>query len=220
MNPANRIFFKIISYIFHPLLLPTYGTLLYLWANPSIEGKQIDELTFIKPSMVVVTIAINTLIMPAMAIIMMKAVGFIKSLEMPDKQDRIIPFIATMTFFIWGFLAIKKSFDFMLPIYMIFVLGSLISLMLSFFINLFIKLSLHMVGMSGLLTGTLLMMLSSEKSLIGALVVIIALNGLVAASRYYLKAHTIKEIYLGFMIGIIGQILAFSVFYKLFNATV
>ncbi|HUH72989.1 MAG TPA: hypothetical protein VLZ75_01155 [Chitinophagales bacterium] len=214
MNPTSRIFFKIISYVFHPLLLPTYGTLLYIWANPSIEGKEVDEMTFVKPGLVAVTIFINTFIMPAVAILMMKALGFIKSLEMYDKQDRIIPFIATMTFYIWAFLVIKNYFDFMLPIYMIFMLGTLISLMLSFFINLFFKLSLHMVGMAGLLTGTLLMMLSSEYSLIGALILIIIFNGLVAASRFYLKAHTVKELYVGFLIGVVGQLLSFSVFAK------
>lgn len=217
MNPALRIFFKIITYVFHPILLPTYGTLLYLWANPSIQGKEVDEGTFIHPSLVVITIFINTFIMPAMAILMMKALGFIKSVEMEDKQDRIIPFIATMTFYIWAYLVVKNYFDFMLPIYSIFILGTVVSVMLSFFINLFLKLSIHMVGMAGLMAGTLLMMMNSEKSLIGVFLVIIVLTGLVASARLYLKAHTPKEVFIGFLIGISGQMLAFSIFNKFVN---
>jgi hypothetical protein len=217
MNPALRIFFKIITYVFHPILLPTYGTLLYLWANPSIQGKEVDEGTFIHPSLVVITIFINTFIMPAMAILMMKALGFIKSVDMEDRQDRIIPFIATMTFYIWAYLVVKNYFDFMLPIYSIFILGTVVSLMLSFFINLFLKLSIHMVGMAGLMAGTLLMMMNSEKSLIGVFLVIIVLTGLVASARLYLKAHTPKEVFIGFLIGISGQMLAFSIFNKFVN---
>jgi hypothetical protein len=217
MNPALRIFFKIITYVFHPILLPTFGTLLYLWANPSIVGKEVDEGTFIHPSLVVITIFINTFIMPAMAILMMKALGFIKSVDMEDRQDRIIPFIATMTFYIWAYLVVKNYFDFMLPIYSIFILGTVVSVMLSFFINLFLKLSIHMVGMAGLMAGTLLMMMNSEKSLIGVFLVIIVLTGLVASARLYLKAHTPKEVFIGFLIGISGQMLAFSIFNKFVN---
>ena len=198
--------------MFHPILLPTYGTLLYLWANPSIVGKEVDEGTFIHPSLVVITVFINTFIMPAMAILMMKALGFIKSLDMPDKQDRIIPFIATMTFYIWAYLVVKNYFDFMLPLYSKFILGIVVSLMLSFFINLFLKLSIHMVGMAGLMAGTLLMMMNSEKSLTGVFLVIIVLTGLVASARLYLKAHTTKEVFIGFLIGISGQMLAFSLY--------
>ena len=212
MNPTLRIFFKIITYVFHPILLPTYGTLLYLWANPSIVGKEVDEGTFIHPSLVVITVFINTFIMPAMAILMMKALGFIKSLDMPDKQDRIIPFIATMTFYIWAYLVVKNYFDFMLPLYSKFILGIVVSLMLSFFINLFLKLSIHMVGMAGLMAGTLLMMKNSEKSLTEVFLVIIVLTGLVASARLYLKAHTTKEVFIGFLIGISGQMLAFSLY--------
>lgn len=214
MNSTLRIFFKIITYVFHPILLPTYGTLIYLWANPSIQGKEVDEGTFITPSLALATIFINTFIMPAMAILMMKALGFIKSIDMHDKQDRIIPFIATMTFYIWAFLVIKNYFDFMLPLYTIFILGTVVSLMLSFFINIFLKLSIHMVGMAGLMAATLLMMISSEKSLIGIFLVILILTGLVASARLYLKAHTKNEILIGFLIGISGQLLAFSMYSK------
>ena len=214
MNPALRVFFKIITYILHPILLPTYGTLLYLWANPSIQGNEPmnEDETRITSGIVVVGVIINTFIMPAMAIFMMKALGFIKSLEMQDKQERIIPFIATMTFYIWAFLVIKNYFNFMLPTFTIFMLGTVISLMFSFFINIFLKLSIHMVGMAGLLAGTLLMMMTSEKSLTLIFIGILLLTGLVATSRLYLKAHTPKELYVGFLIGISGQMLAFSIY--------
>lgn len=69
-----------------------------------------------------------------------------------------------------------------------------------------------MVGMAGLLTGTLLMMINSEKSLIGVFLLIIILTGLVATSRLYLKAHTTTELFIGFLIGISGQMLAFSLY--------
>lgn len=218
MNTSLKVFFKGISYIFHPLLLPTYGTLLFLWANPNIASSIPENENEIvrTPTHVLVSIFVNTFIMPAVAVLMMKALGFIKTLEMKDSQERIIPFIATMIFYIWAFMAVKNHFDFMPKIFSVFILGTLISLFASFFINLFLKLSIHMVGVAGLMTGTMMMMMSSQKSLLMVFLLTIILNGLVATARLYLKAHTIREIYIGFLIGISGQMLAVTIFSKFF----
>lgn len=215
-NSLLQIVFKIISIVFHPLLMPTYGTILFLWAYPSISpSTPIEEGDIVRtPQHVLMSVFINTFMMPAIAILMMKGIGFIKSLEMEDKKDRIIPFIATMTFYIWAFLAVKDYFNFMPNIYIIFMLGTVISLMASFFINLFFKLSIHMVGISGLLVATMLMMMSAEKSLITIFLLIITLNGLIATARLYLKAHTVKELYIGFLVGVGGQMLAVTFFSK------
>ncbi|MCO5230127.1 MAG: hypothetical protein M9958_03125 [Chitinophagales bacterium] len=218
-NSLLQIVFKIISIVFHPLLMPTYGTILFLWAYPSISpSTPIEEGDIVRtPQHVLMSVFINTFMMPAIAILMMKGIGFIKNLEMEDKKDRIIPFIATMTFYIWAFLAVKDYFNFMPNIYIIFMLGTVISLMASFFINLFFKLSIHMVGVSGLLVATMLMMMSAEKSLITIFLLIITLNGLIATARLYLKAHTVKELYIGFLVGIGGQMLAVTFFSKFLN---
>jgi hypothetical protein len=179
--------------------LPTYGTIIYLWANPSL-GLGPDALR------IKAVIFFNSFVMPAVAIAMMKALGFISSLEMKDKQERIIPFIATMIFYIWTFMAVKNALE--LPaIMVIFILGTVVSLMASFFINLWHKLSIHMVGMGGLLTACILMMLTSEKSMGAVLPGVIVLAGLTATARLYLKAHTPIELYTGFLVGVSGQMM-------------
>lgn len=214
MNDFLRIFFKAVSYVFHPLLMPTYGTLIFLWAFPNIEVPTVaKEGDIIRtPEHLAISIFINTFIMPAVAILMMKALGFVKTLEMQDKQERIIPFIATMTFYIWAFLAVKNHFDYIPYIYTVFILGTLISTIVSFLITLLYKLSIHMVGASGLLIASMLMMMNSELSLLNVFLAIVVVNGLVASARLYLKAHTVKQIYVGFMIGMLGQVAALTVF--------
>lgn len=199
--------FRIISFILHPLLLPTYGTLIYLWANPSLgmgpEALRIKAVIFF-----------NSFVMPAVAIGMMKALGFIKSFEMHDKQERIIPFIATMVFYIWTFMAVKNALQ--LPyIMVVFILGTVASLMAAFFINLFHKLSIHMVGMGGLLTACILMMMTSERSMAVILPAMIVLTGLTATARLYLKAHTPVELYTGFLVGLSGQMVGLLIYSRL-----
>lgn len=205
MDKLLLIFFKIISVILHPLLAPTYGTLVYMWANPHMEAFQGGGLR------IKAVVFFNSFVMPAVAIAMMKALGFIQTFEMKDKQERIIPFIATMIFYIWTFLAVKNALALSFAM-VIFFLGTVISLMASFFINLFHKLSIHMVGMGGLLTATLMMLTNSERSVLLFVLLFVVLTGLVASARLYLKAHTPVQLYSGFLVGIVGQMLGMLIF--------
>ena len=42
-------------------------------------------------------------------------------------------------------------------------------------------------------------------------IVIILLTGLLASARLQLKAHNTKEVYLGFVIGLLGQFIAYNI---------
>ncbi|MCO5249537.1 MAG: hypothetical protein M9887_11400 [Chitinophagales bacterium] len=216
MQASLKILAKVISILLHPILMPFYGTLIFLWANPSIEPLPNPNEGITRTlSDLRISIFINTFLMPFIGIAMLKAVGFIKSFEMEDKQERIIPFIITMTLYIWTFLAVNEGFFYMPKIYPTFILGVLISLFAGFIINLFLKLSIHMMGISGLMIGLMFMILfGSERSLVLFFILSIIANILVAASRLYLKAHTMKEIYTGLMIGIGGQMIAVTFFSK------
>ena len=213
MNASLRIFFKIVSIIFHPLLLPTYGTVLFLWANPSVQPQQpIEKGEMLAPKFLLISVFVNTFFMPFVAIVMMKFLGFIKTFEMKDKMERIIPLIATMTFYMWAFMVVRGNFPYVPKIFKVFILGTVISVVLSFIINLGFKLSIHMVGVSGLLAAIMLMMISSEKSLFLVLIGVVILSGLVATARLYLKAHTIKELYFGFLVGLSSQMIAMIIY--------
>lgn len=155
--------------------------------------------------LVIGIVFVNTFMFPAISILMMRKLDFIESLEMPDKQQRIIPLVATIIFYVWAYLAIKKT---NYPIVMnIFMLGTLASLFISFFINVFQKLSLHMVGISGALTAVLLLVFISPADMSYYFLVMVLLAGAIATARLYLNAHTMKEVYTGFMVGMFGQVI-------------
>lgn len=193
-----QILSKILSYIFHPLLIPTWFVILLFHTNPFTFAGM--------PTWLVIGIVfVNTFMFPAISILMMRKLDFIESLEMPDKQQRIIPLVATIIFYVWAYLAIKKT---NYPIVMnIFMLGTLASLFISFFINVFQKLSLHMVGISGALTAVLLLVFISPADMSYYFLVMVLLAGAIATARLYLNAHTMKEVYTGFMVGMFGQVI-------------
>jgi hypothetical protein len=149
--------------------------------------------------------------MPAVSFVLMKALGFIKTFEMEDPQERIIPFISAMIFYIWTFMIVKNKMD-VPPMMVVFFLGILASLMMSFVINLFHKLSIHMVGVSGLLASMLMMLQTAEINMVPWILGSVMACGLVATARLYLKAHTPRQIYTGFLIGISGQMLGVLIF--------
>lgn len=158
------------------------------------------------PAGVVIAIVfVNTFMFPAISILMMRKLGFIDSLSMPDNKQRIIPLVATIIFYVWAYLAMRKTnFPYMM---MIFMMGALFSLFISFVINVFYKLSLHMVGISGALMAVMTMLFFSQTDVSYFFLFVIVLAGAIASARLYLEAHTLQEVYAGFIIGIFGQML-------------
>ena len=199
-----KISSKIISYLFHPLLMPTWMVVLLLYTNPySFAGMPY--------SVVVAIVCINTFMFPLISILLMRKLGFVEDLEMPENKQRILPLVATIVFYVWAYLAIRKvNFPYMMGVFM---MGTLASLFISFFINVFYKLSLHMVGMSGALTAIMFLLLFSQTDLSYFFLIMIVITGAVATARLYLNAHTLQEVYAGFIVGMFGQLLGLILYH-------
>lgn len=197
---------RIISVLFHPLLIPSWGTLLFLYLFDLLANPEAPRLMGV--------VVFNSFVMPAIAIAVMKGIGFIRTFEMHDSKERIVPFIATMVFYIWTFLGVNSSFE-LSSQFSVFILGAVISLMIAFFTNLFHKLSIHMTGMGGLLMALILSSFSSTRPVLPFIIVVILLSGVVGSARLVLKAHTNRELYSGFLVGIFGQMAALNL-YRLF----
>jgi hypothetical protein len=195
---------KIISYVFHPLLIATWAVLLMIYTNPVLFLGSNAKVSFF-------LVFINTFCFPAIAILLMRQLGFVESLEMPDSKQRILPMVAAIIFYVWAYMAVRKtSFP---ATYSMFMLGSVISLCISFVINVFHKLSLHMVGISGFMMCLMLLIMYSQTDVSLLFIFSILLTGLVATSRLYLGAHTIREVNTGFLVGMFGQVLAVLLFH-------
>jgi membrane-associated phospholipid phosphatase len=163
----------------------------------------------------------TTFVIPGAGVAMMKPLGLIKSIQMEDKQDRTGPYIITGVFYLWLFknlLSGGRAPDFLAQ----FVLGATIGLFLSFFINIFTKISAHAVGMGGLLAGLFLIgrewgggmaniaMMNGNFSISLNLVfmIICVFAGLIGVARLALGAHTPADLYRGYIVGVVAQIVA------------
>ena len=211
----------LISMIGHPLLVVVYMLYFYLKVNPYLfpysSERDIKTMGLI--------VFFTSVLIPLFSMLLMKGVGFIQSFEMKDRQERIGPLMVVTISYLWLFLNIKTHN--MIPIpFARFVLGALVSLFLTFFINNFTKISLHGVGVGGFLMGLFSLITQHSngyvawelgekvlemQSLVLAMILLV-ISGAVLTSRLYLKAHVLQDIYGGVLVGIAGQMIAYLVF--------
>jgi len=208
------------SVVFHPGLLICYYLLLLFIVNPYLFG--VSNLH--DKGLIIIYVAIISVLFPVIPVVMMYALGLSKSIQLKEKSERTIPLALTGIFYLW--LYINMSHNQAIPVaFNIFVLGSVITLFSCFFINLFTKISLHTAGMGGLITGVCIMKyhFSYESFPVRifdaiysidtymAIVVSLVIAGIIGTSRLILSAHNYQDIYGGYMVGIIAQLIAMRI---------
>lgn len=144
-----------------------------------------------------------------LAVLLLKAVGFIDTIFLKTQRDRIIPYITAGIFYFWTYLVFKNQPS--IPsILTAFVFGAFTASYVALIANIYLKVSMHAIGMGALL-GLLFIVLKSTNSTIGIpgpLMVAFVISGLVCTSRLLISDHTTKEIYVGLLIGIVSQVVA------------
>jgi membrane-associated phospholipid phosphatase len=161
---------------------------------------------------------------PLVSTLSLRAAGLISSIRLEDKKDRIGPLISTIIFYVWLFLNYRQ-FGIGPEVFNSTILGAAIAISLSFLINNFSKISLHCIGMGGFVGAIGLYRLTipemSYKLELGnnmlelspnlLLGFIIILAGLVGSARLYLKAHRSQDVFGGYLVGFLSQIVAFRI---------
>lgn len=211
----------IVSFIFHPLFILVYILGLLYLLNPYIfnEQNEREEIVFLTYTIV------SVLIIPVVSVLLMKTLNIIKTFSMEDKMERVGPMIVVSIVYLWLFINFKNNT--ILPlVFAAVMLGSSISVLAAFFINNFTKISLHCVGMGAMVASLFLLKFKMqygniiinnsedyniEINLYLLILISIVLAGVVGSARLYLKAHTREQIYTGYLLGFLSQLIAFSI---------
>ncbi len=188
---------KVISVIFHPLLIPTYALALLLNIN--------THFTLVLPEnyryLTILFVFLTSFAMPALIMLILLKIGTIKSLQMETRQERVIPLFVVAVFFYGTYFLLKQGPYF--AFYNIFLLGATLLVIISLFINYFIKISIHMVALGGLFGTFVGFTLALQLELRFLLTMIIIVSGFVGFARLKLKAHSEGQVYGGFALGAI-----------------
>lgn len=186
------------SYIFHPVLIPLFGTAFYIWLGAPF-------LTLGQQLLLFLEVFIITFLLPLAFLLFLKTSGKVDSLIISDIKQRKTPLLAHILLLL---LLIRKSITAdAFPPLSFFLLGGILSTLLAFFL-LFakIKTSIHTIGISALTVFIIGLSIKSQINTVNVIAFFIVINGLVATSRLLMKAHTVRELWIGFGCGIVPQI--------------
>ncbi len=208
---------KIISFFFHPLLLPTYAVILMFILPTYMSHYQYEY-----KKIVLLIIFILSFIFPVLVIMVMLNMKAVSSLKLTKRGERTYPYAIISIIYIAAYY-ISLNFSAGIPSTVKnFLLTSTIIIFVMMLINFKVKASAHMAGIGGFLSffyvfimkeninGLLFSFSNLNITIIHFLALIILLAGITASSRLSLKAHNMKQISIGFFTGfVIGLINVF-----------
>ena len=190
---------KILSVVFHPLLMLVYG-LAIIFSAPTLFGYlpvEIKKLLFL-------IVLVNNIFLPISLLPIFMHRNIISSWTISDRKERTIPLIlTTLLYGATSFIIFRYQIPFFLKSYIFsaFFLSLIVTV-----INLWWKISLHSVG-AGALTGIVLILsFRMHAPLVDYLILVIVIGGLVLSSRLRLNYHNPSQVWLGFLSGFLGLI--------------
>jgi hypothetical protein len=185
----------------HPIVIPTIGVLLYfLLVNNSFGSNQ--------KLAVIGLIFATTYLIPLFILILFKKIKLIQSFKAETISERKIPVLVMIVlFYVLG--NTLQNIPNLRDLGLLFYATSLGLVFIYLFFAFKIKASIHLLSL-GITTG-FFMVLGNLYSQSFLLIIIVALllSGLLASARLHLKAHTPKEVYFGFLFGLLSPYIIF-----------
>jgi hypothetical protein len=187
----------IISFIFHPLLMPTMLFSVLLLVAPEF----FSPYSFDQMKLLTVLIFVTTFVIPLLSMSTLKFTGTISSFMLEKRKERLLPFFFTVFFYaitVYMFTyRIGRIDSITLLLGTITVVILVVALM-----TIKIKVSAHSAGMAGGIGFLWALKLTyTDMTLLWPLLGAILITGIVMTARMFLNAHRPIEIYLGAAIG-------------------
>jgi len=198
---------KIISYVFHPLFIPTYIFAFLVnvvpYEFPGIGDWQLKLRIF--------SVFWMTAFFPGFAVFLLWRLKLgVNSMFLRTQKERIIPFIITM-FFYWWWFYLSKNFKDQPEVLKFFFFGIFISTSAGVVLNNFMKISLHGMGVGGGLMAIILITFFYQMPSGLSITIATLITGLVCSSRLIISDHTNKEVYIGLLVGAVCQLIGYKV---------
>ncbi len=191
----------IFSYLFHPVFIPVYAAMFYFFWNDSYYTN--PEKYFALFQIVLITIAL-----PILFFFILRITGKVDSIMIGEISQRKIPLLILCLLTI---LLIRKSItkDHFPELYFFFLAGLVSTILALVLLFLKTKASLHMVAISAFTVFAIELSIHNQTNDINLIAFLLLVNGFVASSRLEMKAHTPKELVIGFFLGMLPQLFLF-----------
>ncbi len=195
-------FLRFAAYLFHPLLMPLFGVLIYFTITPR----------FIEPDIVrakVIAIIIITLLIPIVSFFLLKNLNLIRSIHLVDVKERKFPLMIQILLYL---LVIKMIFSpYENPELYYFFVGILISTIAALILVLLrFKVSLHQLGLAGVTMFLIALSIHFKINMLIGIGAFFFFNGWIASSRLHTGSHNYIELIIGFFLGVLPQIIVLN----------
>ena len=193
---------RIMSAVFHPLLIPTIGFVLLF-----NSGFYFSILPWSVVKFILLTVFLSTCVLPAISILIL-SLNPRFDIRMEKNTDRIMPLILSSGFYYVGYMILQRLPVY--PIYKFFLIASILIQITLLFVTIRWKISAHAAAIGGLLGGFLMLSFRLQENPEWILSSLVLATGIVGSARLILGKHTVSQVSAGFLLGFTIMVMAFS----------
>ncbi|HSO89357.1 MAG TPA: hypothetical protein VLQ91_22580 [Draconibacterium sp.] len=184
---------KIVSAVFHPVLVPTLGFILLFTSGFYNSMLTVDAKRFI---LLVIFFSTSTLPMLSVAIL---ALNSKFDFLMPNSHDRIIPLMFTSVFYYIGFMLLGRIH--FLPVFKLFMIASVLLIIVLLLISFKWKISVHMAAIGAVTATFFALSFRGGVNPMTAIVIVVIVSGLIGTSRLVLNKNNLLQVAAGYILG-------------------
>jgi membrane-associated phospholipid phosphatase len=189
-----KLFSKILSFLFHPMLMPTLG-IFFIFHT----GTYLSFLSFEVKRLVYIIVFTSSCLLPVSLLPLFLQMKVINSFNMETSRERIVPALTAGIFYFLGYFLLNRLH--ISQLIEDFVLSSLIAILLAVGISFFWKISMHSIAVGGVTGAIVAIMVRYGIDLMLLLSVMLIISGITATARLYLNAHSPSQVYMGYLAG-------------------
>lgn len=198
----------IISYLFHPIFIPFYMVMSVLY----LPSYAFSRYTTNFKNILIVYIFFLDILVPLAGLWFMKKKGIISSLQIPNGQERGIPYFFLFFIYMLTAASLHRIQGLHPAISSAFYIIAAIILVIAIINSRWFKISAHGAAIGGATAWLFILFEKYGIDSFNYFLISIILSGIIMSSRLILGAHDNKEIYFGYSIGLLCVGLSFYVF--------
>ncbi len=197
---------KAISYLFHPVFIPSYLVLTLKWVAPlPVFYVFMGQKVFLALFLLTFT---YTAVIPLLFVYLQYRMNFIQDFTLNNRHERPRVYLFTSGFFLATayFLNAKGSVFMPTAVILTTMAVNVIGL---FVLNFFDKISAHVSGISGVLgIFAAIFYRYADPQLKAVMLIVLVLVGIISTSRLFLGEHNLRQVVIGgvwgFVTGFVG----------------
>lgn len=184
---------KIISIIFHPILIPTLGFVLFFntdfyYSMLSWEAKRF----------LLLVVIFTTAVLPMLSVAIL-ALNPKFDITMQKSHDRIIPLLSSSVFYYIGFILLNKMQVY--PVFKLFMVASVLVIIVLLLVSFKWKISNHMAAVGGLTGSIFAISFRTGANPLWPLLFVVIISGVIATARLSLNKHNLWQVATGYILG-------------------